>query len=279
MILNERKYIGFCEGKYLETGKITIPADHVAVNRGYGAFEFFGIINRKPFYFERHMERFFRTLRTLRLGISYSQSEILEIVSRIIELNAIDNFYLKIFVYPADNVDSEIIAGNLYMIPVEVSGYSAELYSNGAVLISKEFSRFLPEAKSTGYLALIYWQNEITRKGATDVLYYSDGRISETSRGNVFMVKNNVVYSPGSGILKGITRSVVIDICMKHNISVVEEDISLQRLFEADEVFLSSTTKEVMPVTRIDEKVIGSGLPGTLTCLIRSDFEELRRNW
>ena len=270
--------IGFAINQYLSVSDINLAADAIAVNRGYGAFDFFGVINGTGFYFERHLDRFFNSMQLMRLHINFSKSEVKSIIERLFERNNKSNFYIKLFAYPLKDFSGKKIQSELFVLPVMMPVDNSFDYKNGVKLISKEYQRFLPEAKSTNYLPLVYWQNEISDAKAADVLYYSQGSIRESSRGNVFLVLNGEVLTPGSKILRGITRSVVMDLLNDNGVSVIEKEIPFGLMLKADEIFLSSTTKKILPVTQVDENTISNGSVGQVSSLLIQKFEELQKN-
>jgi branched-chain amino acid aminotransferase len=271
--------LDFSAGSFQSTDAIYIKPDSTGANRGYGAFDFFGVINGIAFYLDRHLDRFFNTMNILRLSIALTKNEVKAIIEEVIQRNQHKDFHIKLFAYPTDNYLQKTIPADLFVIPLIVPVDPAFKYAEGVKLIMKEYQRFLPEAKSTNYLPLVYWQNGINDSGAVDVLYYSDGFIRESSRGNVFVVKANQVFTPGEQMLKGITRSVVMDILWDNSIAVKEKNISMEELFEADEVFLSSTTKKILPITKIDTQIIGNGKVGPNSKSVYDLFNQLQLNW
>lgn len=271
--------IGYSKDQFIKYEDINIPADSIAVNRGYGAFDFFGIVNGKPFYYKRHLDRFFKTMRLMRMQIPYSQNSVKEIIDELVNINAINNLYFKLLAYPSIQSEEPEIPCDLYILPVAIEPYSGFDHKNGVKLITKEHQRFLPDAKSTNYLPMLYWQKEIMEAGAVDVLYYSQNEVRETSRGNVFIVKDGLVSTPNLKMLKGITRSIVLDILNDSDISYTESPVTLEMLFGANEVFLTSTTKQVLPVVKIDGKVINDGVPGDITRHLFNGFIQLKKSW
>lgn len=271
--------IGFLNSEYLPKDQIKIPVDNLAVNRGYGAFDFFGIKNNKPFYGDRHIRRFLHSLHLMKLFIEYSENELIYIIQNLIQKNTISDFYLKLFALPTHPNQNAETPSSLIIIPVDAPEYDAKLYSHGAKLISKEYTRFLPEAKSTNYLPMVYWYNEMLQYDAVDVLYKTHDIIKETSRGNIFCIKNDEFRTPSTGMLAGVTRSIVLDILHKQQSKFTETEISYNELLASDEVFLSSTTKKIMPVVSIDNKSIGNGKPGSLTLELMRTFGSLQTNW
>ena len=270
--------IGFNNGKYQLLEEITIPVTSLSINRGYGAFEFLEVINRKPFYGDRHAARFVKTMKILRLSTDFDD-KIEEVIEEIIERNSLINYFIKLFVLPHEPASRGLYHGAMYLFPVQMKPYDPMLYSSGAHLIMKEFDRFLPLAKSTNYLAGQYWLDEQTDARVTDVLFHNGKTVQETSRGNIFMLKDGKLVTPADHILYGVTRGVVLELLAKQNLPVEERAVSLEELLLADEVFLASTTKRIMPITQIDDHTIGNGKPGGTTWKVMLEFQKLRESF
>lgn len=270
--------IGFNNGKYQLLEEIVIPITSLSINRGYGAFEFLEVINRKPFYGERHVERLKDTMKILRLSSDFD-NKLDEIIEEIIERNSLINYFIKLFVLPHEPASQGIYHGAMYLFPVKMKPYDPMLFPSGAHLITKEFDRFLPVAKSTNYLAGQYWLDEQKDARVIDVLFHNGKTVQESSRGNVFVVKDGKLVTPADHILFGVTRGVVLELSVKQNLSVEERAVSLEELFSADEVFLTSTTKHIMPITKIDDHIIGNGKPGETTWKVMLEFQKLRESF
>jgi branched-subunit amino acid aminotransferase/4-amino-4-deoxychorismate lyase len=270
--------IGFNNGTFQKVSQITIPITSLSINRGYGAYDFFEVINNKPFYGDRHIARFKQSLKLLKLKIAF-ENELESLLSKLIELNALSDFYVKIFALPHEADNPEYYSSSLYMFPTLMPELADDVYAKGAQLILKSHERFLSEAKSTNYLFGQYLQHEVNQCNAIDVLYHSENGILETSRGNIFIVKNGKVLTPGANVLKGVTRSVVLDILKKASIHYTEKEISLNELYNADEVFVTSTTKLVIPIVGVGGKPIGLGIPGDITQGVLHDFIKLKNEF
>jgi len=270
--------IGFDNGMFRELQVIAVPVTSISINRGYGAFEFFEVIHGKPFYGERHLERFDRSLRLLKLTIDF-RARLPKIIEELIKHNHMEHAYIKMFALPHTQRSGDSYQAALYIFPTQMPKFDASLYKQGAKLALKEFRRFLPEAKSTNYLAGQFWADEITDARTVDILYHNGTSVQETSRGNIFVVKNGEIITPEENILKGITRSIVLDILREKQFSHQETEIGLEDLMTADEVFLSSTTKQIMPIVEIDGQTFGNGQPGTITRQIMEDFHRIREDY
>jgi len=269
---------GFYNNRFTNASQIRINPDSLAVGRSYAAFEFFRIINKRPFYIDRHLDRLMNTLSILRLKIKYTKEQLHEIIHELIQKNEQSDYFLKIYALPGNSLNLNEMA-KLLILPYEIEYFDQSVEKEGVNLISKEYSRFLPEAKSTNYIASIFWQSEMEVYNAVDVLYYINNQLLESSRGNVFVVKNGIISTPAKNVLKGITKSILMDIIPTTNWKLEEKTISMNELYDADEVFLSSTTKMVMPVIRIDDKVIANGKPGIITTTLLNLFVQHLNSW
>jgi len=265
---------GFDNGQFVPVNEILLPVDNLAIGRAYAAYEFLKINNGKAFYLDRHLDRFFNSLEILKLKVKFSKHGLESIIDELVIKNTSKNFQVKVFAIPF-NLNYSSDYANLYMIPCEIPSFDIGIYKNGTNLLMKEYCRFLPEAKSTNYIASIFWQSEMEEIKAVDVLYYQDNEVLESSRGNIFMVKNGIVFTPERNILKGITRSIVIDIMDKYKIPFSVQPIDKNFLLSAKEVFITSTTKLIMPIIKINENVIGSGIPGLVTGIISKYYNNL----
>jgi branched-chain amino acid aminotransferase len=255
---------GFNNIELCPVDQISIPVDNLAIGRAYAAYEFFKIIRGNAFYLDRHLDRFFNSLDILKINIAYTRKELEHIIVKVIRANGDGDFQMKMYAIPLDP-ELPQRTSNIYILPCMSPSFDEEFYRNGTNLLMKEYCRFAPEAKSTNYIASVFWKAEMDKMNAIDVLYHKDNQVLENSRGNIFIVKNGKVYTPSENILKGITRGIVIDLMYQAGISYTEQTISKNELPIADEIFITSTTKLVMPIVKINFDTIGKGIPGPIT--------------
>ena len=271
---------GYCDGIFLPVSEMTVPVTSLSVNRGYGAFEFFEVINGKPFFGELHLSRFENSLRLLRIDCGYEMDKVKFSILEIIDRNRMSSGFIKMFALPHFPVADQFYKASLYIFPVlQEPSYSKELYSKGAGIELRKFSRFLPEAKSTNYLSGQYWNDGFADSSVVDVLYYDDESVRETSRGNVFMVCNHELLTPSKGVLKGITRQIVLDYCQRAGLKSQLSLFSPEQLMAADEVFLTSTTKHILPIVEIDGKKLATGIPGPVTLQLMAELNTMRSQY
>ncbi|MGQ7870204.1 aminotransferase class IV [Sunxiuqinia sp. sy24] len=270
--------IGFDNGSYRTLAEISIPITSLSINRGYGAFEFLEVIQGKPFYGDRHVTRFLKTMRLLKIKTDFDE-HLVEVIAELIERNQLKNGFIKLFALPHEAAFKESYKAALYVFPTQMPDYPTSFYTDGVRLVLKPFDRFLPEAKSTNYLAGQYWMNEQTDPRVVDVLFHNGKTVQETSRGNLFAVKEGKVITPAENVLEGVTRGLVLEILKAQQIPYAEAELPLTDLLTANEVFLSSTTKHIMPVTTLDANPVADGIPGPITQQVMEAFLLLKQQY
>jgi len=136
--------------------------------------------------------------------------------------------------------------------------------------------RFIPLSKSTNYLSAVYAQQQVRDIGAIEAVYVDRNNMAlEGTTSNIFGIKDQVLITPDKGILPGITRQVVLKLIQDNQLKLELRNINQNEFKEMDEVFITASNKEIVPVVKIDDTIIGSGKPGELTCRIM----ELFRNY
>jgi len=151
-------------------------------------------------------------------------------------------------------------------------------YEQGIKVILDEYVREMAEVKTTDYKRVILKAEEIRAANALDILYHKDGEVSELSRSNFFIVKGDNLITPNRHILRGITRRTIIDLAQT-DFQVEERPVLLSELYDADEAFTTSSTKQVLPITQIGELVVGDGRVGSRSRFLLERFNELVANW
>jgi branched-chain amino acid aminotransferase len=166
---------------------------------------------------------------------------------------------------------------SLLMIPAPVRAVPPEHYNEGASLITVDLPRFMPAVKSINYVPAILGQKQARAAGAVEALYCTaDGVISECTTSNFFVVQAGRLITPNQDVLAGITRSVALELAADLG-EVVLRPILRSELAGVDEAFITSTTKEIMPIVRVDDIQIGSGRPGAYTQRLAEMFRTYAR--
>ena len=268
------KYI-IVNGKFLPEEKAFIHVSDLSVQRGYGIFDFFKIINNKPVFFEDHLQRFFNSAAHVRLNPGFEADEFKELILELHKKNGGDNAGIRITLTGGYSPDGYNPGKPNLIITHSPLNVNFMLHANPISIITYAHQRQMPAIKTIDYLMSVWLQPFIKENNAQDVLYRNGQLIRECPRANFFMVdKKGHIITPHSEILKGITRNKIIETAGKY-FQIEERDINLRELYEAEEVFITSSTKNILPVNKIDGKTISSGTTGPVTTKLRTMLNEL----
>ena len=230
-------------------------------------------LNRKLLFFKEHLERLKISGELINLELQFSFEEIYQQAKMLLSKFNQDNAYIRIIVTRGIGdiglYTEEKLQQNIVMIAKKAPYYDDELYNKGIYLNLVERLRndkmsLDPNAKSGNYLNNILAIQEAKKHNAYDAIMENrEGEITEGTTFNIWLVKDNVVYTPhpASGLLKGITRRKLIEFINLHKIPFKEERCTKNDFYNADEVFITSSTKGVMPVFQLNSRVYHDKLP------------------
>lgn len=254
----------YVDGAYVSSDEAVISVNDMTVLRGYGVFDFLRTYNRRPFYLKEHIERLDNSCRYIGLELPETREAVYDITMKTLDRNHHDESNIRIVVTGGISPDSVTPAGNSKLIVMVTPKLKLpeEWYSDGTGIITNHVERYIPEAKSTNYTAAIMALREAKQKGAVEAVYvdHSD-RMLEGTTTNLFAFSGGKLVTPGSGILPGITRQVMLDI-LKDEFDIVVRDVMKDEIETFEEVFITASNKEVVPVVRIDDTLISGGNVG-----------------
>ena len=272
------------DGKLVDKEQAAISVFDHAVLYGDGVFEGIRIYGGKIFRCDEHVTRLIESARAIRLPLKMTAEEIVDAMVAAIEANGVVDGYIRLVVTrgPGDlGLDPFICRkSSVFVIAASIQLYPPEMYENGlSVIIAKTPRRsdtMIPSAaKTLNYLNNIMAKMEAIDAGAGEAIMLNvDGQVSEATGDNVFLVVGGTVVTPPpeAGILNGITRGLVIELADDLGIPVEQRVVMPDELFTADECFLTGTAAEVIAVTTIDGKTIGSGKAGPITMKLLDAF-------
>ncbi len=229
----------------------------LALLRGYGVFDFFKAIEGRPIFMEDHLDRFENSTWLLGLKVPYSRVELRRNILELIRLNHHNLLGIKLVCTGGYSVDGYTPAEipNLFMV---AKPFKMHPFEKGLKLMTVEHQRELAEIKSINYAKPISIIAHLHSSASDDVLYHTNGCITESSRSNIFIVKNGVLITPDAGVLRGITRKHVLQFAPEM-MPVEVRSVTLSEVVEADEVFMTGSTKRIAPITMIDNITFDTG--------------------
>jgi branched-chain amino acid aminotransferase len=266
-------------GQIKTSTETVLNYNDLGLMRGYGLFDYFRTYNGKPFQWDWYWERYERSAKLLGIESPINQTEAYHIVTELVKLQGTEDCALRFLLTGGYTLDSVSSTGANLLIVTEDLHHSAPIeYQNGIKVISYEYVRDLPTIKSIDYKHFMILQPNIKAANASDVLFHKDGEISELSRSNVFIVNGNKLITPNTNILHGITRRTVLELA-QNDFIIEERPVGFQETLDAEEVFTTSTTKRVLPISRIDDHVIGTGKIGPKTQFLLDKINAMVGAW
>ncbi len=280
----------FINGEFFDKENAKVSVFDHGLLYGDGVFEGIRSYGGKIFRLEQHLERLWNSARAIWLEIPMSQEEVAEAANETLRVNGLDDGYLRVVVTRGAGTlgldPDRCINPQVIIIADRISLYPQEFYTNGLELVTVSTIRNHPAAlnpriKSLNYLNNILAKIEGQQAGCVEALMLNHkGEVAECTGDNIFLVRNGVLLTPpcDAGILEGITRQAVIDLAEKSGRKVQRVALTRHDVYIADECFLTGTAAEVVPVVKVDRRVIGTGKPGSVTNDLKERFHALTRS-
>ncbi|NTV28714.1 MAG: branched-chain-amino-acid transaminase [Candidatus Omnitrophica bacterium] len=279
----------FLNGKLVEKEDARVSVFDHGFLYGDGAFEGIRAYDGVVFRLAEHIDRLYETCHTMLIHLDMDKQGMTEAVVKTIRANGLRNAYIRLVVTRGDGdlgLDPRKCKGspNVIIIADKITLYPDELYRQGLEIVTVPTVRNHPEAinpqlKSLNYLNNILAKIEANNAGVPEaIMLDGSGYVAECTGDNIFMVKKGELKTPLQGRLRGITRDAVMELAdSKCGLKVSETLITRHELFNAEEVFLTGTAAELIPVVKIDGRMIGTGKPGPVTGKLLKLFQALTR--
>lgn len=279
----------YLNGEYVPKEKAVVSVFDHGLLYGDGVFEGIRAYHGRVFKLGDHLDRLYDGARAICMQIPVSKDEMQEIVLETLRRNNLTDAYIRLVVTrgPGDlGLDPRKCPKPfIFCIAASIVLYPDELYEKGMSVVSVSTRRNIPTAciprvKSLNYLNNIYAKMEANLAGMPEaIMLNNEGYVAEATGDNIFIVNKGVLITPPSsaGILEGITRNAVMDIAREKGIPVEEKMFTMYDVYTADELFLTGTAAEVIPVINVDGRIIADGKPGKMTRELIAAFHELTR--
>lgn len=265
-------------GSLIEEKNAVLPVGDKAVWFDFGVYESTKVIAGQAFYPEKHIERFFHSANLIGMEMGFTEEEVLGWIHKFIAEEKLDNALLRLFAYGDTEENKQ---ARIYIFGLGLTFYPNTFYSQGTKAITYPGERFLPQSKNFNMLLNFSAFRLAQEKKAIDALLVNrDGLVTEGTRSNLFIVeKDRIITPPSEDVLSGVTRDLLIEWAQEKNISIVEEKIAKERVYNATEVMITSTTMNVMPIVMVDDRKIGNGNVGKKTRELHLLFREKQREY
>jgi D-alanine transaminase len=251
---------------------------------GDGVYEVIPVYGGRAFRLKHHLQRLEASLAAIGLGNPLAHAQWQATFEELIRDHADEDQYIYLQVTrgaaPRDHAFPLNIRPTVFAYSQPLKVPDNELLADGIAAITLPDNRWLRcDIKAIALLPNVLLRQQAQRLGATEAILIRDGYLTEGAASNIFIVRAGRIFTPPRGpfILPGITRDLIIELANSHGIDCLESPITEAELTGADEIWMSSSTKEILPITRLNDKPVGSGRPCTMQARLRGHYDEYKR--
>ena len=280
----------YLNGRFVQEEEAKISVFDHGLLYGDGVFEGIRSYNGRVFKLREHLERLYESAKSILLQVPLDLQQLEEVTLETLRRNNLRDAYIRHVVTRGTGdlgLNPQACKHpSIFIIASKIVLFPPELYAKGLDVVTVATRRNIPDAlepkiKSLNYLNNILVRMEANRAGVFEgIMLNVHGYVTEGSGDNVFIVRRGRMITPPTyiGALEGITRRVVMELAEERGLRVKEEPFTRHDLYTAAECFLTGTAAEVIPVVKVDERVIGQGTPGPITRALMEDFRNLTQS-
>jgi len=274
----------FLNGKFMPVEEARIPVLDRGFIFGDGVYELVPVYSRVPFRIDEHLARLERSLAAVRIRNPYSRAEWRDIILQLVAKQSFEDqgIYFQVtrgvakrdHAFPKDAVPTVFVMSNPLTCPPKT------LVESGAVAVSAVDNRWQRcDIKSTSLIGNCLLRQVSADAGAVETILFRDGKLTEASASNVFVVKGGVILSPPKSnlILPGVTYDVVVELAQAAGLPLEFRDVGEAEVRGADEVWVTSSSKEVLAIVQLDGKPVGAGVPGPVFAAMYRLYQDFKQ--
>jgi D-alanine transaminase len=275
----------YLNGRFLPLEEAFLPVMDRGFLFGDGVYEVIPVYSRRPFRLHEHLDRLQASLDGIRLANPHSRQEWESLVARIVELAASEDqgIYLQVTRGPGprDHAFPKSVQPTVFILPLHLTPPARELVESGVAAITAADNRWLRcDIKATSLLPNVLLRQLSADAGCAETLLLRDGFLSEGAASNAFVVANGLLLAPPKSnlMLAGITYDVVLELARQHGIAHAVRPIGETELRAAEEVWITSSTREVLAVTTLDGQPVGDGRPGPVFRRMHAAYQDYKHS-
>jgi len=274
----------FLNGKFMPVEEARVPVLDRGFIFGDGVYELIPVYSRVPFRMEEHLARLERSLAAVRIRNPYSRAEWRDIILQLVAKQSFEDqgvyFQVTRGVAKRDHAFPKDAAPTVFVMSNPLVNPPQELVQSGAPALTAVDDRWLRcDIKSISLIGNCLLRQVSADVGAIETILFRDGKLTEASASNVFVVKGGVILSPPKSnlILPGITYDVIAEIAQAAGLPLEYRDISEAEVRGADEVWVTSSSKEVLAIVTLDGKPVAGGKPGPVFRKVHALYQEFKQ--
>jgi D-alanine transaminase len=276
--------IVYLNGEYVPRSEARISVMDRGFLFGDGIYEIIGVYNGRLFRSEQHLERLQRSLMAIKIEHQFRIEEYEQIIQELLEQNNIttENKYIYIQVTRgisttrSHNFPKPSVKPSIFMMLDDLVRPSFAQLQKGFKAITREDSRWKDcFIKTISLLPNVLLSEEAIENDATETILIHNGYAIEGSNSNLFNVKNGVIITPPKSehMLGGITRELIIELAQQNNLPIKENNITLNDLYSSDEIWVTSASRDIMPIVNLDDQIIANGQVGPMWQQMQTIFQ------
>jgi branched-chain amino acid aminotransferase len=265
----ECRYV-YLDGSIVPSEEAALSPHDIGLLRGYAVFDLLRTVGGRPFLLAEHLGRLRTSASHLGLTVPASDAEIADAIVELLDLNGHEEATVRLVLTGGVSPDGMtfdprtptflILTHDLHPVPDSV-------YESGTILLTEEHRREIPEAKTTNYLTMLRNRDRLNESRALDLLYHDAGSVSEAASASFFIVRGETIIAPSERVLWGTVADHVLREA-RDRFSVQASGFTVDEALQADEAFLTSTTRGVVPIVGLDDRDIGDGTVGPVTRIL-----------
>ncbi len=274
----------FLNGRFLPLEQATVPVLDRGFIFGDGVYELIPVYSHAPFRMDEHLARLERSLAAVRIANPYAREKWREVILELVAKQPWDDqgVYLQVTrgVAKRDHAFPAGVEPTVFAMSNPLVNPPAELVEKGAAAVSAADNRWLRcDIKSISLIGNVLLRQASADAGAAETILFRDGILTEASASNVFVAKNGLLLSPPKSnlILPGITYDVVVEIAQQLGMPLEFRDVREAEVRAADEIWVTSSSKEILAIVELDGKPVGEGKPGPLYRRAWQGYQEFKR--
>lgn len=268
------------QDKFIHKDSLSFPYEERAIQFGDGVYEVIRIYEGKPYLFTPHIDRLYRSLDAIKINLPIAKEKLTKLLEELVTRNDVTEnsfIYLQVSRGSGTRIHtfSENMEPNLYAY-IQKQARPLDLLTNGAKVITLPDERWNNcYIKSLNLLPNVLVKQTAAEQGCYEGIQHLDGMVTECGSSNIYLVKDGKIFThPATHrILNGCVRMAVERFCKNLEIPFIEEAFTLEDIEHADEMFLTSSNSEVMPVVEVDGKTIADGKPGAISKQLQAAYE------
>ena len=262
-------------GRIVDEGEAKISITDKAVWYDFGVYESVKVLQGKVMWPQMHVERFFRSAELIGMNMGWDKGEVMQWIHEFAAAMGLKDHLIKMCAYGDADKNEQ---ARVFMFALGLTFYPDKYYKDGVRAITYQGERHFPNSKSFDILLNFLAHREAREKGAFDALLVDrDGNVREGTSTNLFIVEHRTVITPPlTDVLEGVTRIHVMKLLRDNKIPIQEERVSAERLLKSDEVFITATSPNILPVTQVNDQAVRDGKVGEVVKNVMKLFREMQ---